>query len=365
MPDNDEKEIDQVASPDQPGDSQEQTAPPAEPAPSQEPSFAEKFFKEHPHLLEDDKPPKENASEVPKADDQKAPEKVEVTPKVPESKNENPDADPPELDRKDPRFAKVGKRLDEQRAELKELRPVGQFGKAIIEVAQKQGLAPDVLADLSMATIAAIGEGSKGLSPTAFKQWVQLGVRANAGDPAAVQELAQVLLNDLKWTPPNPNARAEEIYKEIFEADVKALTIDEDVARSKAKMLADKERATIQKPVAPVPQVPQAPVVSREQVLEQAVSDNLSRIENALLQSPNGAELHAEVIKRIEALDTFVPELERVAKFNEILREVQRERTQPVRTPPASTGIRNRGVQPVSGKPGTWEAERARIASMM
>jgi len=358
-----------------------EAAPTPETTLTPEPSFAEKFLAEHPDL--DTQEPDENtaAEEQPKGEVTEP----ETEPKTKDApKNENPDGDSdPEPEPKDfrntPALKKMGERLDKYRGErdtvrreAEALRPSAQVGSTFIAAAQKKGIAPDVLVDISMTTIASIGEGNAGLTPDRFKWWANLGVKLNAGDPAAIQEAANVL-HHLGWKPPTPpdsRARADEIYKDYFADDVKNLNIDEDLARSKAQLIADKELVKAEPPK-PAPnqqyvrQEPVQPQATPQQMLIQAVSQDLEAVENALLNTPNGPEIHAEVIKRIDSLPVKPRPTEWVSKFNEFARDVQRERTQPKRTPPASTGIRGRLPPQTSAAPGSREAERERLASLI
>lgn len=288
---------------------------------------------------EEPEPPKEEpkASEPPPAPEAVTPE---ATPPEPEANQsvvteDDEDAlltDPPELDRKDPRFEKIGKRLDRLREKNVALRQDAAFGSTLVKMAKDGNMSPEQLA-----------------------WWNALGVRANMGDPQAIQEMAGVLQN-LGWKPPQPapaqvdtgiDAVAERIYKEVFSDDVKALNIDEDLAKSKARKLAEREMAgRTPQPPPPQPAQYQPPVQTPQRQadpLASAVTQSLhERLQRFAASIPNFDKVHAEVVKRIQALGpNNVPLIDRPAHYEQMVIQVQREMAATKRTPPQSTGLRS------------------------
>lgn len=292
---------------------------------------------------EEPEPPKEEpkASEPPPAPEAATPEATTPEPEanqpvVTEDDEDALLADPPELDRKDPRLEKIGKRLDRLREKNAALRQEAAFGSTLVKMAKDGKMTPDQLA-----------------------WWNALGVRANMGDPQAIQEMAGVLQN-LGWKPPQPapaqvdtgiDAVAERIYKEVFSDDVKALNIDEDLAKSKARKLAEREMAgrTPQTPPPPPAQyqppvqTPQPQPQRQADPLASAVAQSLHERQQRFAASiPNFDKVNAEVVKRIQALGpNKVPLIDRPAHYEQMVIQVQREMAATKRTPPQSTGLRS------------------------
>jgi hypothetical protein len=296
-------------------------------------------------LPEEPEPPKEEpkASETPPAPEAVTPEAKAPEEKAPDA-NEAEDAedallaDPPELDRKDPRLEKIGKRLDRLREKNAALRQDAAFGSTLVKMAKDGNMSPDQLA-----------------------WWNALGVRANMGDPQAIQEMAGVL-QGLGWKPPQSapvqtesgvlDATAEKIYQEVFSDDVKNLNIDEDLAKAKARKLAERELAgrTPQPPppqpvqqYQPPAQVPPQQPQRQADPLASAVAHSLHERQQRFAASiPGFDQINAEVVKRIKALGPEkVPLIDRPSHYESLVLQVQRERAATKRTPPPSTGLRS------------------------
>lgn len=244
-------------------------------------------------------------------------------------------ADPKDLDRKDPRFEKIGKRLDRLREKNAALRQDAAFGSTLVKMAKDGNMSPDQLA-----------------------WWNALGVRANMGDPQAIQEMAGVL-QGLGWKPPQPaqspvdmvDTLTEKIYQDVFSDDVKALNIDEDLAKAKARKLAEREVAgrTPQPPppqpaqqYQPPAQTPQPQPQRQVDPLASAVAQSLHERQQRFAASiPDFDKVNAEVVKRIKALGPEkIPLIDRPSHYESLVLTVQRERAATKRTPPPSSGLR-------------------------
>jgi hypothetical protein len=338
-------------------DTQDETVPPAsveqgaesQPAPAAEekPTFDTQAILDKVKdvfLPEEPEPPKEEpkASETPPAPDAatpeaKAPEEAPEPTVVDENDEDALVQDPQELDRKDPRFEKIGKRLDRLREKNAALRQDAAFGSTLVKMAKDGNMSPDQLA-----------------------WWNALGVRANMGDPQAIQEMAGVL-QGLGWKPPQSapdpisgalDATAEKIYQEVFSDDVKNLNIDEDLAKAKARKLAERELAgrTPQPPppqhvqqYQPPAQVPPQQPQRQADPLASAVAHSLHERQQRFAASiPGFDQINAEVVKRIKALGPEkVPLIDRPSHYEALVLQVQRERAATKRTPPPSTGLRS------------------------
>jgi hypothetical protein len=183
------------------------------------------------------------------------------------------------------------------------------------------------------------------------------------GDPQAIQEMAGVL-QGLGWKPPQSapvqtdsgsgilDATAEKIYQEVFSDDVKNLNIDEDLAKAKARKLAERELAgrTPQPPVPqhvqqyqPPAQVPPQQPQRQADPLASAVAHSLHERQQRFAASiPGFDQINAEVVKRIKALGPEkVPLIDRPSHYESLVLQVQRERAATKRTPPPSTGLRS------------------------
>lgn len=294
-------------------------------------------------------PPPEKVATPPKADSAESPAPVGLTPEsTPEKADPEPTvvdddddedvlvSDPKDFDRNDPRLKRWGKRMDKARERLAAFQKDAAFGSTLVNMAKEGNMSPEMLA-----------------------WWNALGVRANMGDPQAIQEMAGVLQN-LGWKPPQPapaqvdtgiDAVAERIYKEVFSDDVKALNIDEDLAKSKARKLAEREMAgrTPQTPPPPPAQyqppvqTPQPQPQRQADPLASAVAQSLHERQQRFAASiPNFDKVNAEVVKRIQALGpNKVPLIDRPAHYEQMVIQVQREMAATKRTPPQSTGLRS------------------------
>jgi hypothetical protein len=337
-------------------DTQDETVPPAsveqgaeqQPAPAAnetEPTFDTQAVLDKVKdvfVSEEPEPPKEEpkATETPPAPDAVTPEATppEKQPEADPSDEDDEDllvADPKDFDRNDPRLKRWGKRIDKARAVNATLRQDAAFGSTLVKMAKDGNMTPDQLA-----------------------WWNALGVRANMGDPQAIQEMAGVL-QGLGWKPPQSappvdtgvDAVAEKIYKEVFSDDVKALNIDEDLAKAKARKLAERELAgRTPQPHPPQPvqqyqppvQTPQPQPQRQADPLASAVAQSLHERQQRFAASiPDFDKVNAEVVKRIKALGPEkIPLIDRPSHYESLVLTVQRERAAIKRTPPPSSGLR-------------------------
>lgn len=338
-------------------DTQDETVPPAsveqgaeqQPAPAAnetEPTFDTKAVLDKVKdvfVSEEPEPPKEEpkATETPPAPDAVTPEAAppEKQPEADPSDEDDEDllvADPKDFDRNDPRLKRWGKRIDKARAVNATLRQDAAFGSTLVKMAKDGNMSPDQLA-----------------------WWNALGVRANMGDPQAIQEMAGVL-QGLGWKPPQPaqspvdmvDTLTEKIYQDVFSDDVKALNIDEDLAKAKARKLAEREVAgRTPQPPPPQPvqqyqppvQTPQPQPQRHADPLASAVAQSLHERQQRFAASiPDFDKINAEVVKRIKALGPEkIPLIDRPSHYESLVLTVQRERAATKRTPPPSTGLRS------------------------
>ena len=185
-----------------------------------------------------EKPP--TPEKKPAAAPPSTPKQVEL-PKVPHPYDDADDPDPEQF--VDPQYTKIRENVGKLRDKLRDAREKGRFGETMVKVAQTGGLGPEQMA-----------------------WWVNLGARANKGDPQAISELAAVA-QKLGITPPAPaapapqvpdeEATAKAIYESHFKPQVDALEITDSVAKSLAKKLAA-ERIKSAPAQAPAPR--QAPI---------------------------------------------------------------------------------------------------------
>lgn len=248
------------------------------------------------------------------------------------------DPDDPSADEIDPKLTKIRGGFEKLREKLRSAREEGQFGRLLVQSAKKAGIPPEAMA-----------------------WWINLGARANTGDPAAVAELhafTQRLGSPVPPTAPAApaapavpapsavDAEAERIYREQYADEVKALELTEDGARRLARRQAERSAPAaapapaLSHPVPPQPAPRQQPQMDP---LEGAAIAELNSMELQYSKTvPDFAAVKAEALKRIEEQARAsgpVPPIRWPTQFASVVRQVQAERAQAATkvAPPAAS----------------------------
>lgn len=255
------------------------------------------------------------------------PPEPEPEPKV-EPKAEKPaphpydEADDPQPEI-DPKFTRIKSDFEKLRNKLRTAREDGRLGKLMTSTAANGKLNPEQLA-----------------------HWVELGARANLGDPEAIARLRQILgAGQPPAAPATPaapaapdakavDATAQKIYDDLFKDDVAAFQIDEKLAREKSKKLAERQALsqpapTQAAPPAAPPAPPQAPAGLSPMV--KAALDDIAALEDKYAaELPNWKDLSKEVWDQIEARKVKrgapLPATQWYAEYLDVVREVQAKR---------------------------------------
>ncbi len=205
------------------------------------------------------------------------PEKTDAesaVPELPKVKHPLDEDDDPDVE-VDPKFTKIQHGFEKLRDKLRKARSDGAFGKTLVDIATREGISPQQLADL-----------------------VQKNIRLAKGDPNATAEVAAELTKRgyrfASDTDAEVKAEADRIYKEQFAKGVEERHVDEDFARDRAKALATQLVQAKPKIEAPQPVPRTAPPAP---ALEQMAAEEFNTLDAQIAQSYKAAKLDYAPIK--------------------------------------------------------------------
>lgn len=212
----------------------------------------------------EDPAPKE---EVPPSDDAGVPE-------LPKVRHPHDEDDDPEVE-VDAKFTKIQSGVEKLRDKLRKARSDGAFGKTLVDIATREGVSPQQLAEL-----------------------VQKNIRLAKGDPNATAEIAAELQKRgyrfATDSDAEVKAEADRIYKEQFAKGVEDRHVDEDFARDRAKALAT--QLVQAKPRIEAPAPAQRDVAPTHDI-ERLASDEFNKLDAQIAQSYAAAKLDYAPIK--------------------------------------------------------------------
>ena len=291
-----------------------------------------------------EKPP--TPEKKPAAAPPSTPKQVEL-PKVPHPYDDADDPDPEQF--VDPQYTKIRENVGKLRDKLRDAREKGRFGETMVKVAQTGGLGPEQMA-----------------------WWVNLGARANKGDPQAISELAAVA-QKLGITPPAPaapapqvpdeEATAKAIYESHFKPQVDALEITDSVAKSLAKKLAAERiksapaqaPAPRQAPITPPTYQPQSAPAPSQPAPNPSLQD-LEKLENQYRQvlgkdyDSDVREKALQIVSQKAQKGGPIPPIRWTYEWSQAVNEVMRQRA----------GVTTKRVAPTEGlRPGRAQSPDA------